>query len=325
MNQNFHSEIMSRLAEKQHRQDVQVVAQMPSLYEVQDYVMLGSFSWYYQQAKKRTLLRPFAMLFPEVVATPSDLVRSYLDIKYPKLRAMRKQIAAWNVSYNQPLYAQPRTTERGVYVDLKSAYWSIVQVIGWDVDYFPNQWLGRGKSMEDFPYPDFKLTRNCLVTAGLVNDRSVWNGYNQTYETARMGNAHVNNGLWRLSMDVLQGIAADAIGSGAFYVHTDGYIVDTGNLDRLQEAIAAWGLQSTIKAAGHTIVHGVGSYSVGEKDTKQPKGKPHFFDGVVNLPYHAWLRKRFKFFADRTDFRWTSEFDKSKLKSENHSISRQEE
>ena len=259
---NLHSEIMSRLAEKQSKQEIEIVSKMPSLYDIQDYVMLGSFSWYHQQAKKRTLLRPFSMLFPEVVATPSDLVRSYLDIKYPKLRAMRSQIAAWRVPYSQPLYAQPHETESGVYLDLKSAYWSIIQVVGWDVDYFPGQWLGRGNPMHDFPYPDFKLTRNCLATAGLVNDRSVWDGYKQTYQNTKMGNAHINLGLWALLMDVLQCVAFDAVGAGAFYVHTDGYIADSRNIDRLQEAIAAWGLTSSIKAAGQTIVYGVGAFFV---------------------------------------------------------------
>lgn len=322
---NLHSEIMGRLAEKQAKQEIEIVSKMPSLYEIQDYVMLGSFSWYHQQAKKRTLLRPFSMLFPEVVATPSDLVRGYLDIKYPKLRAVREQIAAWKVSYSQPLYAQPHQCERGVYIDIKSAYWTILQIVGWDADYFPSKWLGRGKDMQDFPYPDFKLTRNCLVTAGLVNDRSVWDGYKQTYQNTKMGNNHVNLGIWALAMDVLQCVAFDAIRAGAFYVHTDGYICDAGRLDAVQEAISEWGLTTTIKAAGETIVYGVGAYSVGEKVTKNPKMTSHYHWGIADISYRQWLKKRIKFFADRTDFKWSSEFNKNLLKSENQLIPRKAE
>src|SRR6185369_16235088 len=163
----LHSEILARLEEKQAKQKVTVALNMPSLYDVQDFVMIGSFSWYMQEAKRRLLLRQFTMTWPNVLTTPSDLVRAYLDIKYPRLRATKEQVLKFQVQRSAPLYAQPHECEAGVYVDLRGAYWQIVQTLGWDVDYNPGVWLGKGVPMADWPYSDMKLTRNCLVTAGL--------------------------------------------------------------------------------------------------------------------------------------------------------------
>lgn len=304
----LYSEIIARLQDKQEKQHIEITLSFPDLHTMRDKIWLGTFSWYLEAARRRLLLRPFAYQFPEVYATPGDLARSYLDVKYKKQRATGEQARNFLIPRSAPLYVQPHECEEGVYIDIKSAYWQILQIIGWDVDYNPGLWLGKGQPMADFPFADMKLTRNCLVTAGLPNEHQIWNGHKERWENGKRGNVHANRGVWACVNDILHGVARDCIAAGAFYVHTDGYICEHGRYDAVLSALEAWGLKSSIKATGQTTVWGVGAYSVGSKLSKTPRHKSQPFDGVRYDDYYRWLRERVKFFSDRTEFKWVSDY-----------------
>lgn len=305
--QTSHSSVISKLQERHEKQDISVVDGFPMLYDVRDNVILGSFSWYWMNAKHKDILRPFVLNFDGVLTTPSEVARTYLELKYKKMRATGEQVREFQKSRSAPLFAKPHSFDEGVYIDVRSAYWQILQIVGWDADYYPNKWLGRGEPMDDFSYADIKLARNCLVTAGLPSDATFWRGQEQQFKRLATHNRTSNLGIWALTMDVLHGVAWDAVRAGAVYAHTDGYICHTSRLGAVMDAISDWGLEARIKKSGKIEVYGVGSYSVNDTSTKTPR-QSMSYDGLLLPDYYRWLKARIKFFAERTNFVWQSNF-----------------
>lgn len=307
-----HSSIMAVLAEKHDKQKIELVDGFDNIMNLDTNVMLGSFSWYYMQERRKEVLRRFHLNFEGNICTPSELARTYLELKYSRQRAFKEQISEFKRARSAPLYAQPHKYTEGVYLDIRSAYWQILQIVGWNADYMPNKWLGRGDTMDDFPYADIKLSRNCLITAGLPSEGVFWHGKQKQYKNIKTQNRCINLGIWALTMDILHGAAWDAIRAGATYAHTDGYICDRSRLDAVQSALLSWGLETRIKAVGETQVYGVGSYTIGNLSTKTPKCKPIFYDGLILNPYNDWLRRRVKLFSEGTSFTWASSFQQVK-------------
>lgn len=303
--ETYHSNILEKVRERHEKQQIQVVDDFPLLTGIEENVILGSFSWYWMEKKQKQILRPFAKNFGEVITTPSEIARTYLELKYPKQRATSEQIKYFKLPHFSPLYAQPHKVEEGVYIDIRSAYWQILQIVGWDADYNPHKWLGRGEPMDDFPYADIKLSRNCLVTAGLPSDATFWKGRDSVFKTMPTHNRTANLGIWALVQDILHGVAWDCIAAGAFYCHTDGYICAAARTDAVIGAIRSWGLEARIKKFGKAEVNGVGSYSFNDTRTHTPKVN-HDYDNLILSD--RWLKNKVKFFAERTKFVWNSTF-----------------
>lgn len=307
-----HSSIVAHLQERHEKQKITVVDGFPMLTTVQDNVMLGSFSWYWMQEKHKHILRPFAFKFDNLITTPAEVARTYLELKYKRQRATQEQLQYFRVKKSAPLYAKPHRFEEGVYIDIKSAYWQLLQIVGWDADYSSGHWLGRGEPMDDFPYADIKLSRNCLVTAGLPSEAQFWKGSDRKFQTLATHNRSSNLGIWALIMDILHGVAWDAIAAGAVYAHTDGFICSRERVSHVMGAIAEWGLQSRIKKSGEAQVYGVGSYTFGNQSTNTPK-QNHDYDGLLLSNDRKWLKSKIRFFAERTNFKWQSDFQPEKL------------
>lgn len=315
------SEIEQRIQESNQKKDIRIVAQLDKpLDELTENVMLGSFSWYYTQSHRKEIQRNYAYNFGTFISTPSELSRTYLSLKYERQRATKSQIEDFRRPRVAPLYAQPVSFGEGNYVDIRAAYWQIVQVVGWDVDYYPGHWLGKSSSMEDFPFPDFKLSRNCLVTSGLPSEASYWDVGKQKISRVKTFNKLVNLGIWALVMDVLHCVAWDCVAAGASYVHTDGYICHNRNLENVVSAISSWGLQARVKQSGQTTIYGVGSYRVGDKVTKNSHVVTNPYDGLELPSYFKWLKKRFSALAERTNLVWTSDWQE-KIKSNSFNAS----
>jgi len=306
-----HSSVIAKLEEKHSKQQIQVVDKFPLLNMVSDNVMLGSFSWYWMTEKKKEVLRPFALDFGSVITTPAELARTYLMLKYAKQRATKEQVSYFKQSHVAPLFAKPHKFESACYIDIRSAYWQILQIVGWDVDYNPLRWLGKGQPMDDFAYADIKLARNCLVTAGLPTEASFWAGSVQEFKRLSTYNSTSNLGIWALCQDVLHGVAWDAIRAGAVYAHTDGYICDAARSGAVIDAIRDWGLEARIKKSGTAEVNGVGAYTFGGISTRTPK-QNHAYDNLVLQEKHDWLKRKIRFFSERTNFVWQSNFQTAK-------------
>jgi len=257
----------SAALERQEKTLTKVVDFFPPFTTMNERIYLGVNSWSLPDRHERWV-RPGGYYVTENgIQTAGEIARDYLDFKFPKrLRATRAQKDALNIHRSAPLYVEPTILEDAAYVDLKSAFWSIMQLVGWNVDYHPSKWILRGTIPHDFPYPDNKAARNSLVSCGLPTPLRMWTGKKVTRRFAT--NIHINMGLWALIMDTLHAIASHARELDACYVHTDGYILPRWNAEDLIDKIASYGLHASIKARGVGTIIGMGNWKVGDNITK---------------------------------------------------------
>lgn len=289
--------LKQRNDERTEKYNHELINEWPRITDITSRVYLGMFAWTLPNDKRRLLWEPTHVNLGYGPATPGDIVRDYLGYKFPKrLRVTTQQYHEIMKHRSFPCMAIAGDYPDMTYVDLKSAYWSIMCAVGWDVDYNPGKWMGVRSSVLDFPLPDNKPARSALVTAGLSSPVRVWDGHRLGWQSTN--NMHINYSLWALVQDVLHGVAHDMLDVGAVYVHTDGYIVPSGRVGEAMEVIESWGLRSGIKAAGPAHIWGVGVYRVGDHKTKRQHALP-FKDHVnVNAIEKDWLRMKFRKFAE---------------------------
>jgi hypothetical protein len=239
----------------------------PDIRTINTRVYWGIYTWTLSALKRRWLLRDTALTVEDMICSPADTVRDYLDFYHPRpLRATGIEVREYELHKSAPLYIRPSTILQGTYIDIKSTYYSIVQLIGWDINYLPGQWLTPGRAPLDFPLPNDKPARNYLVSIGLPGEITIWTGTQWVSQRAK--NVHINLGLWSAVMDILHSIASIAVQLGAIYVHTDGYILPTKNSEKLQAAIRQFRLTPEVRAQGPTICLGFADYMVGNRLTK---------------------------------------------------------
>lgn len=284
--------------ERQQKFTITMVKDWPNLSRVDELTYLGSFSWTSPGERNRLLYEACVVNWGAGPQTPSEVVRDYLAVKYPE-----RQRATTNQYHKIMKHRSfPRMALRGdyydmAYIDLKSAYWSILVAVGWDVDYNPGKWIGVKSTTLDFPLPDNKPARSALVTAGLASAMRVWNHQNLKWRHGQ--NKHINYGLWALVQDVLHGVAHDMVTLGAVYVHTDGYIIPQNRIGPALSVIDSWGLRAGIKAQGDAQVYGVGVYRVGVHSTKRKKAMPLENHVTIEPEFKDWLRGKFSRWAKR--------------------------
>lgn len=292
-------EVWERIREKSEAYDfTDIVSAFPPLQLFgRDGVWVGTHSRTVPSKKWRLFHAASILAEGAAQATPPQLTRAYLDIRFPKqLRAKKSQLDFWKPRRSQPMYTEVGKYNREmVYLDLKSAYWSIVKVIGWDVDYLPGM-LVRRKGCDDFPFAANRLARNSLVSMGLPS-----HGF--LYKDGRMiAVPHawkVNIGLWTAVQDILHGIADEMIKrAGAVYVNTDGYIIPAENEAIGREIGAEWGLAMGEKNRGRATIYGVGAYSIGGKICERTRRFSTSTQAVY--PRHRdSLKRYFKMLADK--------------------------
>lgn len=281
-----------------------VVGEWPSLTELNEPAFIGSFSWSTSTTKRKIVLRPFANSIYAPLLTPADLARDYLEVKYPK-RARISSRQYWDMKNHRtaPLYATPGHLSFGYYVDLKAAYWSILQVIGWDVDYLPGRFLAVRSDVSDFPFPAYKLARNCLVSVGLPGKSTLWTGEKLVQQ--KRPNRLINLMLWSCVQDVLNSIAADMVDIGAVYVHTDGYILPEERLEDAFSILDEWGLPGSVRHAGEAKIYGAGLYEMDTHKAKRFHSRvPRITDTIDRSP-RKWLKPRFSRLAERVVIKLT--------------------
>ena len=276
------------------------VTSFPDLLGIDENVWLGTSSWSLVTSRLRLVLNDAQITaYGMKPHTAPEVVRDYLDVKHPKkLRARSEQVDWFKVPRSFPYLAVCGEYHDMAYVDLVGAYWTIVQVLGWDVEYLPGGFLGKRSDMLDFPYPHIKSVRNMLVSAGMIDTVNMWQP--QRIVPVNIGNKHKNMGLYTVTQDVLHACAKLAENLGAVYVHTDGYIVPMANVPALVTRLAEWGLPARVKHEGNAVVKGVGMYRVGGYKTAT------YADGWggdmshIEPVYPEWLMKRFSRFAEHT-------------------------
>lgn len=273
----------------------------PPLTTIHVPTIIGLFSWSSRAIKKRMLLRSHAVDYGGGWCTPGDIARDYLALKFPKRRIRMTTSQYQKIVPNRaqtPVFCKPELLERGLYVDIQHAYWSILRAVGWDVNYNPGLFLSPQSNVEDFPLSQHKMARNCLVSCGLPGSLRLWTGEKLVFQ--KKPNRFVNLMLWRLVQDVLHGVALDCIEAGAIYAYTDGFIVSEQSVENVFSAIEAWGLMCGVKHAGKVNVNAPADYQFPDYRTKvRTRSKPIEFSNLYE-PGRDWLRWRFKKFAERS-------------------------
>jgi hypothetical protein len=286
------------------RYDVIVLDTFPRLRSINEAVIMGNFSWTLTHSRQRLIQAKNARYVKGEPCTPSDLARRYLDVKFPDvLRCRTSQYQAYQVHRSHPLYARPCLLEQGVYVDIASAYWSILKAIGWNCEYKPvhggnTGFLGVGDSMRDFPFAGDKIARNCLVSLGIGRGMRMYS--DGKFTVKKIGNVHRNLGLWCCVQDILNSVAYEMVAlADARYVHTDGYLLPFEQLDTAMSILEAWGLPSRIKRIGRAKVYGTGSYAIGGYSTKRPLYNPVEMRSIRPAEDVDWLKAQFSVHAKR--------------------------
>lgn len=230
----------------------------------------------------------------DLPASPGQAARDYLvykGIRPSKATAKQLEGATWR---RPALVAWPGHYDDHAYIDLTGAFWSIISVTGWGVDYWPGRWLRVSDDVRDYPFSQNKVARNALVSAAILRGqvRVFWKG---KYDVRPLANRYKNMILWALVQDVLHSIAWFAVSScEAKYVNTDGYIVPAKYADRMLDYIAWLGLVGRVVDEGDARVHGVGRYTVGDRETKHPvvHDRAHF--NLNPQVQDGWLVNRFR-------------------------------
>lgn len=291
---------MKAIADERGKYEVTLLNEFPSLYSIHEFIFLGSFSWVSQANKWKFILAKHAINTESGWTTPASIARDYIQAKYGRPGRISSNQYHEIMRHRQaPLYAVPGVYEEAVYLDLKSAYWSILQVLGWDVDYYPGRWISRKSDVRDFPYYKHKLARNCLVSVGLSGQSKAWNGEKLIFH--RKQNRFTNMMLWSAVQDVLHAIAEDMVRVGAVYVHTDGYIVPKSSERAAMQVFDEWGLIGTERHRGTHEVITAGTYAApGKPNNRIQKMRPRYFNGVKPV-FSAWLKERFAKFSHSID------------------------
>lgn len=244
-----------RRAERHDTRFVDVLPRPQDIYPQED-CTVGVFSLRCNSSLRRYILAPAAVVIADGLAeTPTTLARDYITLKVgkrgPKVVWEQAQAIAGKLNkVTSPQLCRPGKYDYGVYLDLKATYFSVILRAGWDVDYWPGRWVfNRGIDFSDFPLARHKMTRNCLVSVGLLADVQKFHPDKGWY-TRRVWNKLLNTQLYCLIYDVLNGIATEVEREckSLVYVNTDGYILTSpADVARATEIILAWGLTPRVK------------------------------------------------------------------------------
>lgn len=261
----------------------------------------GAYSYTMLSSRRRLIRSSVCIPLAPGLETPTTIARDYLLEKYkrsPKASAGQIRACADGLAgVISPAYARPAKFDHGYYIDLRASYFSILNLVGWDLDYYPGRWLVHGRPCDDFPFPDNKRSRTALVSCCISPSTPPFfpRGYAWPADEPlppTIPNPLINLQLWRLVNDVLACLTYEAVARGAVYTYIDGYIApDRATADRLLELAKSWGLEGRIKHEGPGEVYGRGGYWFNVPKRRWPDSLDYV--GIKDPPVHmAWLRKK---------------------------------
>lgn len=319
---NIKEEMFSMLVKKNSTIETVYVDKFPKIRDLRLPAILGSFTIYEERFKRR-YMQVSSVIEVEhegvsIDSTPSELARTYLTVKFKNYHKTKRytnaQYAFLTAEWPPvPLLAVPNywTHKEAYYLDIKSAWFTIANVVGWNLDYFPPQgegsrpWLLMGETLQDYPFAHVKTSRSALISMGrpstLVRVCPDPNSDLPRIVRTKQYNRFFNPSLWRIVADVLNCVASEALEKcpSLCYVNNDGFIITEDYCrSELEIIFEEWGLPYSVKAQGPGFVRGVGCYKVGDKITRVigPK-KP--FHRIYKPEYLEWLKERFSRIASK--------------------------
>lgn len=201
----------------------------------------------------------------------------------------RKNAPAYPLSY--PYYAQPIVLPSAVYLDLRCAFQQIALSFGYEVWYKEGKAISYGQTIPDSPmFKQIKVSRGLLVTAHGEKARfTEWK--NKKLSAISFPNnyhaPYLRYAIWRTLHSLM-----NAVKPYIFYCHTDGVIMNSAFLSRVEKIWSRYHVNYAIKSAGHALVYGVGSYQVGELATinRSHGGAKDF---IISDEYDSWWLDKF--------------------------------
>jgi len=285
---------------------IDLIKKFPKVVSLKDFTFIGSFAWTQPHIKNKMIKSTHAHNYGAGWVTPADIARDYLAVKFggERLRCNTNQYIDFVKNrIHQPLYCEPVTGMRAVYVDLKSAYWQILMCGGWDVDYSRNRFLSVRSDVLDFPFPHLKLARNTLISIGLPGNSTTWHP-EHGFSSMRGGGATINLVLYGFAMDFLHCFAEEMIErAGAVYVNTDGYIIPEFELTNALKIADEWGVQLDLRYDGFATVRRVGDYDIANYRSSRPSVGVHPRK-YIHPPKLKWFKKRWNHFSHRIDMNY---------------------
>ncbi len=301
------NDLIEKALKRREQWQTIVINSLPDPYTLKETTLLGSYSFTKTESKQRLIVKRDSIWLTDhdtpIIETPSAIARDYLKIKY-KRSPIVKHVQANKLRDGlnpSPNYANPTRFEYGYYIDIKSAYWSIMDSVGWNPDYYPERWLSSGTPPRDFPFKDHKIARNCLVSAGFGGGILRYTPAG-VFDEMKVGNQLANISLYRLINDILNSIAQQAVKFGAVYVNTDGYIAPNKKAAaNISQLILDWGLTPSIKAEGRGEIKSSGAYKVGQTVSVPFKMRKQSapVKKIYAPKYSKWLQDNFS--------RWVAE------------------
>ena len=196
---------------------------------------------------------------------PGDVARSWVRMEGGGPVKRRKE---QDGCYPTPLLALPGYWGDCVYIDIKAAYRSMIERVGWDVDYKRGKYVKRNRVTMPDNTPKLVYATIVSMSKSRLSDLRVWDGRAIGRKTIK--NVYANPSLWAVIHDALAGVYGDLLDRSCLvYANTDGFVVPTNQLDDALDIINCWGFSARAKAQGETIIHGVGSYRVGSKQSRR--------------------------------------------------------
>lgn len=232
---------------------------------------------YYVSSYSRTIRREFHRYVIKSTAiefggdlkeSPAAWTREYLTVKALGRRSRQEQNALCYVM--SPPHFAKETWGDLVYVDLRSAYYSILSHTGCG-DIWPGHfWIHGGADLSDCH--SSKIVRRIIPTIAKSSEATIFE--NGTLRRHKLHNKVHNPSPWLECQSVLNAIAAIAVDVfAACYVHTDGYIFR--DFHNTAESFRDWlsselGLESVVKLRGQGYVAGYGHYTIGQHHSHSP-------------------------------------------------------
>jgi hypothetical protein len=224
--------------------------------------ILGSFSLIAGKGKNavKYLEQHSCFSYHDVFETPSFHFRRWASkVQFPKRDAYPFP------SY--PYLSKVSQTPYAFYLDIRQAYLQLARVWGAECYIVPEKCACYGENtLNEALFVDHKVVRGLLIT-GLSREGHYTKWIDQKLQTVKFSNSSHAPHLRGAIMCTLHAIMADCL-PFILYAHTDGMIVPSWHLERVQALLSQWGLIHAIKHEGFAHITGVGSYRIGSFATE---------------------------------------------------------
>jgi hypothetical protein len=247
--------------------------------------ILGNFAL--TAGNERYMIREFVIENEGERETPSYHFSKLLDGKqFPKKLDNVSQLA-------YPYKAIPCRLPEAVYLDIRSAFYTIASVFGLENMHREGRYLYLGASKPHSLFAESKLMRALLV-AGVREKSTLQEWTHGEIRTRQFPNKNYAPNLSRSIFAFLHSVHS-ALYRYTVYCHTDGFIIPVWYLHRVSKWLDERQIPYSIKGSGPCQVYGVGSYSIGKEHTKS---------------YHSGHRQKDNIRHEFSDW-WLKQWDKS--------------